>query len=398
MENILQFPQNFSRSVSTITLALLVVGLALCAQAQTYTLLHSFRFADGTSPGGLTVDSQGNLYGAASLGGDSNCQIHQGCGTVFKIDASGVFTILHTFTPDPDGSTPNGAPYRDGAGNLYGVTYYGGNGYGTIYKIDPQGNETVLHKFTAGGPEGANPVGPLVPDGKGHLYGIAGGGAEGFGTIFRMSKNGNVALVHSFSFSDGSGPNGSLAIDHLGNLYGTTTFGGASDRGTVFKIDPSGNESVLYSFSGGADGSEPEQGVILDSAGNLYGTTADGGINCLGSGCSVIFKVSPDGSESTFFSFSGYPTDGVDANGPLLIDPAGNLYGTTFGGGTRPGSDGTIFKIDPTGKETILYQFSKANGMLPLWGLIGDGAGHMYGTTTQGGANRMGTVFRLTVH
>ena len=367
-------------------------------QSQTYTLLHSFKFGDGTSPGnGLTVDPEANLYGVASAGGNSRCQNRQGCGTVFKIDPSGVFTILHTFAQEPDGSNPTGAPYRDGAGNLYGVTYYGGNGYGTIYKIDPQGNETVLHNFA--GPEGANPVGPLVPDGKGHLYGIASiGGAVGYGTIFRMSGNGNVAVVHNFAFSDGSGPSGSLLMDPLGNIYGTTIFGGASDHGTVFKIDPRGNESVLYSFTGGADGDEPEQGVILDSAGNLYGTTAAGGISCGGLGCSVIFKLSPDGNESTVFSFSGYPTDGADANGPLLMDPAGNLYGTTFGGGTEADSDGTIFKIDPTGKETILYQFSKANGMLLLWGLIRDRTGNIYGTTTQGGANGLGTIFRLKVH
>jgi uncharacterized repeat protein (TIGR03803 family) len=370
-------------------------------QSQTYTLVHSFQFAEGTLLGGLTVDPQGNLYGVAGSGGDSNCQNpqnRQGCGTVFKIDTSGgVFTILHTFTPEPDGSMPTGAPYRDGAGNLYGVTYYGGNGSGTIYKIDPRGNETVLHNFAPTDPAGGNPVGPLVPDGKGNLYGIASGGADHVGTIFRMSKNGNVALVHSFAFSDGSGPSGSLAIDHLGNIYGTTVFGGASDWGTVFKIDPSGNESVLYSFTGGANGSEPEQGVILDSAGNLYGTTASGGISCSGFGCGVIFKLSPDGEESTVFSFFGIPTDGADPNMPLLMDSAGNLYGTTFGGGTRADSAGTIFKIDPTGKETILYQFSKAHGTTPLWGLIGDGAGNVYGTTNQGGAYNFGTVFRLTV-
>jgi uncharacterized repeat protein (TIGR03803 family) len=398
MKNILPLPQNFLRGGISCFAFLFACLTVPVMQSQTYTVLHSFTFGDGASPGnGLAGDSQGNLYGVAGAGGDAQCQNGQGCGTVFKIDPSGAFTILHTFAPEPDGSSPSGAPYRDGAGNLYGVTYYGGNGYGTIYKVDPQGNETVLHNF--GGSEGANPVGALVPDGKGHLYGIAGsGGARGYGTIFRMSKNGNVAVVHNFAFSDGSGPSGSLVMDRLGNLYGTTTFGGASDRGTVFKIDPSGTESVLYSFTGKADGSEPEQGVILDSAGNLYGTMAAGGISCGGLGCSVIFKLTPDGIESTVFSFSGYPNDGADANGPLLTDPAGNLYGTTFGGGTQASSGGTIFKIDPAGKETILYQFSKANGMLPLWGLIRDRTGNVYGTTTQGGASRMGTVFRLTVH
>jgi uncharacterized repeat protein (TIGR03803 family) len=383
-------------------------------KAQTYSVLYNFAGgADGSLPSAALVrDAAGNLYGTTYLGGNMSCYGPNGlgCGTVFKLDASGRKTTLHTFA-GPDGAAPNGALYRDSGGNLYGTTVAGGDpGYGAAFKIDSAGNESVLHSFT--GPDGANPSGALVPDGAGNFYGAtAGGGASGFGVVFKMDAGGNVTVLYNFAGNptDGAGPLGTLVLDHAGNLYGTTQGGGSSFNGVVFKLDAAGNETLLHDFTGGADGGQPWAGLIRDTKGNLYGTAEVGGTGCGSYGCGLVFMLSPGGEETVLLRFHGYPTDGQDPFGALVQDASGNVYGTTFSGGTElrcrpiPAPCGTIFKLSGTGEETLLHNFAPHSGIYPYAGLIPDPAGNLYGVASEGGDTSRcggagcGVVFKLSL-
>ena len=266
------------------------------------TILHNFEGGIGTKDpkvpeSGLVMDGAGNLYGTTISGGDSSCAT-QGtsyCGTVFRLAKNRKLTVLHSFTGGADGAAPYGSLLMDKAGNLYGTTYVGGdlscklqgeNGCGVVFKLDPSGKETVLHTFT-GKADGAFPIGggvSLVADAAGNLYGAAayagafGGqcGIYGCGTVFKVDKNGKFSVLHTFSKdgTEGETPNGALALDPAGNVYGTTQTGGAfGNYGTIFKVSKTGKLTVLHSFNGGSDGANPFSGLIRDSAGNLYGTT-----------------------------------------------------------------------------------------------------------------------------
>ena len=178
-------------------------------------------------------------------------------------------------------------------------------------------------------------------------------------------------------------------MDGSGNLYGTTAAGGTSNKGTVFKITPNGPESVLYSFAGVPDGQYPNAGLIMDGSGNLYGTTLVGGAN----GPGTVFKITPNGTESVLYSFAN-GSDGQDPYAGLIMDGSGNLYGTTVYGGTS--NNGTVFKITPNGTESLLYSFGTgSDGQYPNAGLIMDVSGNLYGTTYNGGTNGVGTVFKI---
>jgi uncharacterized repeat protein (TIGR03803 family) len=304
------------------------------------------------------------------------------------------FVTLFSFN-STDGANPFYGVIMDAKGNLYGTTVNGGAyGDGTVYKLDPSGNETILHSF-AGGSDGLWPYGGVIMDAAGNLYGSThSGGAYGDGTVYKLDPSGNETVLFGFNGTDGSVPLGSLSMDTAGNLYGTTYVGGAYDSGTVFKVDPSGNGGVLYNFTGGSDGGGPYSGVILDSAGNLYGTTSLGGANC-----GTLFKVDSAGSETVLFTFNG--ADGCTPYGGLIMDAAGNLYGTTASGGgsywcSAPGC-GTVFKLDPSGNETVLYIFGVNGGDLPLAGLIRDAAGNLYGTTATGPVFKLDTSGQETV-
>jgi uncharacterized repeat protein (TIGR03803 family) len=381
----------------------LVVIATQSAQAQRYRVLYSFAGrSDGFGPyAGLVRDAAGNFYGTTIWGG--GIPENSGQGTVFKLDTSGTETVLHSFTdnPDEDGSQPYGSLIRDAAGNLYGTTYNSGASYGTIFKLDAGGNETVLHRFT-GAPDGAGPFAGLVRDAAGNLYGTTlYGGAFTYGEVFKLDTSGNEIVLHSFNGTDGSGPSGGLILDAAGNLYGTTSNGGAYGGGTVFKLDTAGTETVLYSFKGGvhADGSQPVAVLVRDTARNLYGTTEWGGdLTCESYGCGTVFKVDPTGKETVLHTFTG-GADGEQPWAGLVRDAAGNLYGTTqAGGGTgcQGGKGcGTIFKVDTSGTETVLYSFG-ARGENPTAALILDGKGNLYGTTFAGGAHGKGTVFKFT--
>jgi uncharacterized repeat protein (TIGR03803 family) len=266
--------------------------------------------------------------------------------------------------------------------------------------LNPQGStETVLYDFT-GTPYDAALGG--ITDKAGNLYGTTpGGGAAGLGAIFKVDTSGNGTFLYSFTAGNGDGisPNPGLSMDSGGNLYGTTFLGGSKNWGTVFKFDPTGHETVLYSFSGGADGGNPMGGVAIDSAGNIYGTTSSGGVT--GVCCGAVFKLDPTGQEKLLHSFTGANGDGKFPNGGLIQDSVGNLYGTTSSGGVTNDCCGTVFKVDPAGHETVLYSFLLANqgndGAYPNGGLILDGAGNIYGTTSSGGGTGVssGTVFKI---
>ena len=368
--------------------AILSLTLTTAASAQTYKVLS--RLAGNTNgftpSAGLTRDASGNLYGVTYDGGDLSCYGANGtgCGVVFKLSASGQFTVVHTFTGS-DGAAPAGDLLLDSQGNLYGVTTMGGAiGYGAFIKIDSAGNETVLHSFA--GPEGASPSGPLTRDAQGNFYGVADGGSLGFGAVYKMDPSGNVTVIHNFlDFpNDGAGPVGGVLFDAQGNLYGVTLQGGTYKNGTIYKIDSSGNETVLYNFTGASDGSQPSS-LIRDAKGNLYGTAGIGGAGCDHLGCGVVFKLSTAGKQSVLFTFKGYPSGGADPVA-LFRDSSGNLCGTTFGGGTlSSGGYGTIFALSPSGQLKELFNLTPALGALPGGRLISDQAGKLYGVTSEGG-------------
>jgi uncharacterized repeat protein (TIGR03803 family) len=365
------------------------------AQAQTFTILYSFTGgADGSGPhAGLIRDAAGNFYGTTYAGGDLSCK----CGTVFKLDATGKETVLHSFTNNPDGAYPQAGLVRDAAGNLYGTTQRGGAvGFGTVFKLTLNtGEETVLHSFT-GGPDGGFPGAGLVRDAASNLYGTT-FGAAGSGTAFKVDAAGNETVLHTFpGRPDGKTPNAALVRDAAGNLYGTTILGGIHNFGTVFKLNTTGKYKVLYSFTGGTDGKYPFAALVLDAAGNLYGTTYYGGshLACSGYGCGTVFKVDRTGQETVLYRFKG-ATDGKNSRAGLVRDAAGNLYGTNVGGGF-PG-EGTVFKLDTLGNETVLHIFGRdSEGAAPYADLILDAAGNLYGTTAGGGAFGYGTVYKLT--
>jgi uncharacterized repeat protein (TIGR03803 family) len=284
---------------------------------------------------------------------------------------------------------------------MYGTTFEGGaSTQGTVFKLDATGKETVLYSFA--GADGANPTAGLVQDGAGNFYGTTDNGGSsgcgavgGCGVVFKLDTTGKETVLYSFTnAADGATPVGGVIMDTAGNLYGTT-YNSPSGCGTVFKVDTTGKETVLHSFTNcftslaNSDGGEPYAGLVMDQAGNLYGTTVIGG----SSGWGTVFKVDETGNETVLHSFSNVGTDGAFPYGGLVRDKAGNLYGTTAFGGPFYG---TVFKVDTTGKETVLHSFTNsAVAAEPYAGLVMDKAGNLYGTTLIGGSSGHGTVFKL---
>jgi len=386
--------------VATAALALVVVlgqGVVATPSAEaqgTLTVLYSFGSsgnADGFTPqGGLLRDPAGNLYGTTYHGGARRCGFGDGCGTVFRLDTTGREAVLYRFSRVSDGLYPLAGLVRDAAGNLYGTANQGGaSNWGTVFKLDTTGSVTVLHSFT-GGTDGSFPGAGLIWDAAGNLYGTtSAGGASNGGTVFKLDATGTETVLYSFTGMDGKNPVAGLVRDAAGNLYGTTQLGGAFDLGTVFKLDTTGVETVLHSFHG-RDGGYPYCSLVRDAAGNFYGTTNGGGA----SGQGTVFKVNGTGRETVLYSFTGQ-LDGEYLYAGLVRDPAGNLYGTTYAGGDS--KVGTVFKLDTTGAETVLYSFTGgADGSSPQAGLIRDAAGNLYGTTVGGGTFGGGTVFKLS--
>jgi len=301
-------------------------------------------------------------------------------------------TVLHSFN-GKDGSYPFSRLIIDGQGNLYGTT--GGNPvsstFASIFELSPTGRLKPLYRQPGTGICDLC-IDNLLRDKLGNLYGSdAAGGTFGNGAVFKLTPSGNFSVLYSFTGgADGKYPNDGLVSDEQGNLYGTTGMGGSAGQGVVFKVTPAGVEQVLYSFTGGADGGEPWGRLLRDSQGNFFGTTyADGG-HQLSFG--VVFKLTPAGAESVLYSFTG-GSDGGHPNGDLIFDSQGNLYGTTPA--INDGPHGTVFKVTQQGVLTVLHSFSGSDGFDPRSGLLMDASGNLFGTTFSGGASGNGVVYEL---
>ena len=375
-----------TRTVAFLILAVVVAGGVTTQpiQAQTYKVLYTFLGGtepDGSTPvAGLVRTSSGALYGTTSLGGT------RGGGTVFKLSATGQYSVLHNFRGGNDGKLVLAGLIRDNSGNLYGTTWFGGaSGVGTVFTVSKTGKETVLHAFRGQPDDGSNLFAGLVRDSSGNLYGTSyAGGTDNLGVVFRLEPSGREKVLYSFPGGvNGWGTHAGLVRDASRNLYGTTNGGGAFGYGTVFKLDPSNNETVLYPFTGGTDGGGPEAGLIKDAQGNLYGTTSGGGDPICK--CGTVFELDNAGTETVLHGFTG--TDGVNPVAGLVRDAEGNLYGTTSGGGVF--GFGTVFKLDTAGDLIVLYSFTGGtDGSVPLGGVVLDAAGNVYGTASQGGNRR----------
>jgi uncharacterized repeat protein (TIGR03803 family) len=347
----------------------------------TLTTLYTFQGgSDGAAPiANLVFDGHGNLFGTTVAGGGGNgsgCHLN-GCGTVFELspDGSGGWhkTEVHQFQGGPDGQNPSTFLIFDRAGNMYGTTDSGGGpcnsssiGCGIVFEFSPVAGggwkETIVHRFGRG-TDGNNPIGGLVFDASGNLYGTTYKGGLintacpfGCGIVYELSPAAGGGWtekgLHAFAgSSDGASPLSGLTFDRAGNLYGTTFAAGAHGNGLVYRLVPNASggwtEQVLYSFLGHPDGAIPEAGVVLDAAGNLYGTTPAGGASC---GCGTVFKLTPANSGfwtfTLLYSFTG-GNDGREPNpnGPLVLDSTGKLFGITNTKGS--GLKGTAFELAP---------------------------------------------------
>ena len=378
--------------IPAIVAAVITVG-PMTVSAQVLTVLHSFNGNDGQlAESALVQGSDGNFYGTTALGGDN----HKG--TVFKIDATGNLTTLHSFSGFPnDGANPIAGLIQGSDGNFYGTTALGGMFYqGTLFRITPAGAVTIVRSFSGLLGDGSVPMGGLVQTSDGSLFGTTAlGGAHSMGTVFRTAL-GIVVTLHSFSGSpdEGANPTAKLVRGSDGNFYGTTVRGGTQNRGTVFKVGSLGSFTTLHSFSGSpGEGAIPFAGLVQGSDGNFYGTTALGGEHYLG----TVFNMSPAGSVTTMHSFSGSSGDGASPLAGLVQASDGNFYGTTSLGGAH--YLGTIFRINPAGSLTTLHSFSGSSGegASPVAALLQASDGNFYGTTSLGGAHYWGTVFKFSL-
>ncbi|HSB68293.1 MAG TPA: choice-of-anchor tandem repeat GloVer-containing protein [Candidatus Methylomirabilis sp.] len=391
--------------------ALLLPGLA--QGATSYQVLHPFPLSPQpqplpVTPSGLLLGADGNFYGTIYFGGANDR------GAVFQMTPTGAFSLFYSFpAAGADGANPppSAGLIQDGAGSFYGMTYYGGlDDLGTIFKLPVTGTPTgtpTLHAFTIVGAGGAYPAAGLLRDAAGNLYGTTSEkGTQGYGTVFKLTWNEGAGTftftpLYSFNGSDGENPLGGLVRDLAGNLYGTTSSGGTSTSGTIFKLTPTGSLSTLHPFSGKPDGANPQGNLLLDAGGNiLYGTTyAGGGTPELG----TVFRLSDIAGTPTLtilHEFTG--TDGAYPSAGLLLGSDGNLYGTTFGsctyGDTCTSGYGTVFRLAPDGSAfTTLHVFDGVKGANPQTPVIQGSDGHFYGTTSRGGSTTGGVAFVLRV-
>jgi uncharacterized repeat protein (TIGR03803 family) len=414
MKNTLQFRQKFSRSARIITLALLALSLAVCAQAQTLTKLHDFcsqtngQFCiDGGTPGGnLAQGTNGDIYGTTLFGGT------YGSGIVYRISTAGVMTVVYSFCAVPcvGGSYPNPGLALGRDGNFYGSTEEGGvYGEGTVFKLTPAGALTTLHSFD--GTDGSGNGEPaLIQAANGNFYGTTlGPGPSDYGTVFEITAGGTFATLYRFCASsgcpDGSGPNGLMqAAD--GNFYGTTLGGGESNdcgpsatAGTFFQLTSSSGTLTTLDVFCAPSGDRPNSPVVQDAGGNFYGSTNAGGDGSK-AGYGTVYEMTPTGSLTSLYSFclqTGCP-DGKDPQAPIL-GTDGNLYGTTSLGGAN-GAKGTIYEVTPAGQFTTLYSFTSTNGnftkgSFPTGALLLHTNGIFYGIAGAGGKTTDGTLFSL---
>lgn len=400
------------------TMLALAVMVTLSTQAQTFNVIHNFTGGrDGANPGtALTMSTGGVLYGTTYSGGE-------GYGGVFKLKPTGsgwIVNPLYVFTGGTDGGKPFGALVIGHDGNLYGVTEFGGTptvNVGVVYKLQPSPtfcrtvicfwNETVLYTF-GGHSDGSYPEGRVLFDQAGNIYGITNDYETGQdGTVWELTPSGGgwaKTILHTFAGppTDGSLPTSGVITDSTGNLYGTTAAGGSTDNGTVFRLTPSGSgwaENLLYSFQGRNDGDIVFAGLIFDDqSGNLYGASSNDG--SIGGG--AAFELTPSGSGWTFNPLCSFPGVRGYEGGPrdsLTMDSAGNLYGTRVGN-AAPNDYGSVFKltfVDGICSYHSLHDFTgRSDGGYPFGTVVLDSAGNIFGTASIGGANGMGVVFEIT--
>ena len=428
----------------SIVFGAITFSLAARAQAQrpgipTEKIIRDFpidSLAPWSPSGGLISDAAGNLYGVTSAGGSSQGGNGLGFGTVFEMSptAEGRWStkVLYKFREGTDGQIPIGGLVMDSSGNLYGTTQYGGTNVctddfddfscGTIFELSPNRSggwsEKILFNFSQN--QGYAPISSMVMDAAGNLYGTAGaGGAQEdasalAGTAFELRRSGatwTYDLLHSFGLDgadDGAGPSGPLVWDKAGNLYGETIAGGGAashNSGTVFELSKTSsawNEKILFVFNSdgtGASGVQPNGGLIFDSAGNLYGTTYAGGI---GYGFGTVFELTPASggtwNETVVHSFASNGNNEANPAAGLTLDSAGNLYGTTYFGGSPQA--GNVFVLKPSANAgrtyLVIHTFQGSpDGQAPNTNLLIDSKGNLYGTTSLGGAGGGGTVFEI---
>ncbi len=384
--------------------ALALAGQAFHANAQTETNLSSFGGQpDGEQPrAGLVQGTNGNFYGTTYSGGTSNL------GSVFRLTPGGSYASLYSFGSQPlDGTHPSAGLIQGSDGYLYGTTVNGGtNNFGTVFRLGLNGSYSNLYSFQGPPNDGEGPGVGLTRGNDGNFYGVTmGGGTGNSGTVFRFSTNRTETMLYSFagSTNDGAEPLSPLVLGSDGNFYGTTFFGGITNvasigfvdmlgLGTVFRISPGGSYQLLYLFGSTVpDGFAPGQ-LVQASDGNFYGVAFEGGTF---TNRGAIFRITPGGSESLFYSFGSQPGDASNP-GSLIIGSDGNFYGTSTKGGTN--DIGAVFRISPGGSETILYSFGSQlnDGNEPLGALVQANGGNLYGTTAKGGAGTNGTIFELT--
>jgi uncharacterized repeat protein (TIGR03803 family) len=379
---------------------LLFAAVATAAFAQTkFTTLLSFEGTNGANPHYvyLVQGTDGNLYGTAFVSTGSG-------GTVFKVTPKGVLTTIYTFCPHgescSDGAQPEAGLVLATDGNFYGTASGGGaNSVGTVFRITSAGKLTLLHSFDS--TDGASPEVGLIQAGNGELFGTTSSGGSGdVGTIFDITTAGKLTSLVNFIGTNGDYPDGKLVQGSDGNFYGTTEEG-TSDSGTVFKMTLAGKLTTLHKFTG-TDGAGPTSALFQASNGNFYGTTQAGGAH----GDGTVFEITPAGKHTTLYSFCAKSdcADGANPSAGLIQATDGDLYGTTFSGGSNETSCnagcGTIFRITTAGKLTTLYNFCSKSGCVdgsqPQEGLVQHTNGTLYGLTYYGGTDGLGTVYSLS--
>ena len=386
----------FTRFIAPAAIAVFAVGLTTFSFSQTFTKLADFNGANGSTPHGfLTQGLDGNLYGAAADGvSQGTCYGAKGCGAIYKATTAGAITVVHEFAIT-EGAHPLAAPVLGNDGNFYGTADRGGtHTNGTFFQLTPDGTLTALYSFA--GAAGQLPAGALTLGWDGNFYGSANyGGAYLHGDIYRVSSTGAYNRLYSFCAQsgcpDGSSPVDGLVQAHDGNFYGVTPAGGANKYGTIFKITSTGVLTTLYTFcsqTNCVDGATPNVTLVEGKDGNLYGTTYQGGSQFSG----TAFRITHAGVYTVLHNFCSQPgcADGAHPLAGLTLASDGSFYGTTST--SASGSRGTIFKVTAQGGFLRLYSFQAVDGQFPAQ-LTQLTDGNFYGTMQVGGTSGVGTFF-----
>lgn len=396
---------------------LLTIFVTLAVSAQQFNQLVSFQGANGNTPGDqLVLDAAGNVYGTTFYRGSTYCSY--GCGTVYKMSKHGsewTLSSLFHFNGLLNGAHPWAGVTFGPDGALYGSTYLGGtHGEGVIFKLQPPATgcrtatcywtETVIYNFT-GGSDGGEPQGSLTFDSAGNLYGTTFYGGQrsngGNGVVYELSPSQGgwtESVIHAFTGGlDGSDPGGGVVIDKAGNLYGTTSFGGANSLGVIYELTNGASgwtESTLHAFAGGDDGKFPTA-LIIDPSGNVFGATTEDGTM----GGETVFELQPAGggfNYSIIYQFNSNIAGPPPPIGGFTLDSAGNLYSCGYGG---QNGGGTIFELSPSNGSwnlSVLWDLYEQQGLYPSGRPILDPKGNLYGTTEYGGRDGDGVVWQLT--